>query len=245
MPGQVNQTSAPSWGQITAATGNPTAQTPSGVGSSSSAPGLPSGTSPWSLQTDPSFILAQNIYNQSLADAQAGYNLTQQYSGGAPSYTSTSGIQSAQLAYQNAQAQAALNEGQLAHDLPLTILKAVNGLAAHGLGYSGDASFLPAEATYSYNQNLANIQQGLNAAQAQIKIAQSDYAAAAAANAASHSYESSKAMAEAALQLQQAQQSAKDQFGQAVIQAYQQAASNPAYTISGDPTALLKSIGLA
>jgi hypothetical protein len=130
------------------------------------------------------------------------------------------------LAYQLAQQQDQAAKDQATHQLPITLLGIVNGLAAHGVGNSGDATYLPGEAKYGYDTQMQGLAMDLAAKQAQITIAQKDAAAAASANAAQASASNANELARAQLAYKENLAQNQQDFQTTVLKLYNNAVSN-------------------
>jgi hypothetical protein len=155
---------------------------------------------------------------------------------------SQAGVQSAQLAYQLAQQQDQAQKDAATHQLPITLLGIVNGLAAHGVGNSGDATYLPGEAKYGYDTTLQGLAMDLAAKQAQITIAQKDAAAAASANAGQASASNANELARAQLAYQEQVASNNHDLQNTALQLYEQAVSNGT-ALDPSTLSLLKGLG--
>ncbi len=206
--------------------------------SSTSSPG--SVPSSYSIGNDPAYLYAQMLQKQQNDFASQELGLAGHSS--SSGYTSQAGVKSAQLAYQLAQQQDQAQKDQATHQLPITLLGIVNGLAAHGVGNSGDATYLPGEAKYAYDNVLQGLQQDLAAKQANVQIAQSDYQAAAAANAAQASQANANELARAQLNYKEAVAQNNNALSQTVLQLYQTAVQNGT-ALDPSSLALLKSLG--
>ncbi len=222
---------------------DPAASGGGGGGGSSKPPGirLPTAVpSSYTLANDPNWIIAQNWANQQNQFAQQNLNLAGKNPTGG--YVSQAGVQSAQLAYQLAQQQDQAAKDQATHQLPITLLGIVNGLAAHGVGNSGDATYLPGEAKYAYDTQLQGLAMDLAAKQAQIQIAQKDAAAAASANSSAGSAANANELARAQLAYQETLAQNAHDLQSLGVQLYQQAAGNGT-ALDPATLALLKGLG--
>lgn len=221
---------------------------PAGGGSNiPAAPTTNFSPTPYDLNSDPWVILANNMNASGLSDLDKQYQLKLQgISNQSTPYTGDGGVAAAQLALQQAQENADASKAVLNHNLPLQLLKVVNGLAAHGLGRSGDATFLPGETNFDYTTNVANLDRDLKFKQQNIQMAQQQQAAAQAAYSANASRANKQSLDELNLWLEESKADMKNTLAKAYLSAFQQAQQNPALysTSTGDLSSILKGLGV-